>query len=172
MAKFRKKPVVIEAFRLNERGLVAEDWFWNAVTRNDIITHCFGKHEHDPAWCEIKTLEGTMIANAGDYIIQGVHGEIYPCKSDIFQKTYTEDKPKTNADCIRAMSDEELAEFIYSMVDGSNNHNVACYGCINYGTHHSDPANKGTYFYECDGCENEGIGLDVLMWLQQPAEGE
>ena len=109
MAKFRKKPVVIEAFRLNERGLIAEDWFWDAVTRNDIITHCFGKHEPDPAWCEIKTLEGTMIANAGDYIIQGVHGEIYPCKADIFQKTYTEDKPKTNADRIRAMSDEELA---------------------------------------------------------------
>lgn len=75
-----------------------------------------------------------------------------------------------NADRIRAMSDEELAEFIRSMVDGSNNHNVACYGCINYGTHHSDPANKGTYLYECDGCENEGIGLDVLMWLQQTAE--
>ena len=112
MAKFRKKPVVIEAFRLNERGLIAEDWFWDAVTRNDIITHCFGKHEPDPAWCEIKTLEGTMIANAGDYIIQGVHGEIYPCKADIFQKTYTEDKPKTNADRIRSMSDEELAEFI------------------------------------------------------------
>lgn len=74
MAKFRKKPVVIEAFRLNERGLIAEDWFWDAVTRNDIVTHCFGKHEPDPAWCEIKTLEGTMIASAGDYIIQGVHG--------------------------------------------------------------------------------------------------
>ena len=29
MAKFRKKPVVIEAFRLNERGLIAEDWFWS-----------------------------------------------------------------------------------------------------------------------------------------------
>lgn len=98
MAKFRKKPVVIEAFRLNERGLIAEDWFWDAVTRNDIVTHCFGKHEPDPAWCEIKTLEGTMIANAGDYIIQGVHGEIYPCKADIFQKIYTEDKPKTNAE--------------------------------------------------------------------------
>ena len=97
MAKFRKKPVVIEAFRLNERGLIGEDWFWDAVTRNDIVTHCFGKHEPDPAWCEIKTLEGTMIANAGDYIIRGVHGEIYPCKADIFQKIYTEDKPKTNA---------------------------------------------------------------------------
>ena len=76
----------------------------------------------------------------------------------------------TNADRIRAMSDEELAEFIQNMVDGSNSHNVACYGCINYGTHHSDPANKGTYLYECDGCENEGIGLNVLDWLQQPAE--
>lgn len=114
MAKFRKKPVVIEAFRLNERGLIGEDWFWDAVTRNDIITHCFGKHEPCPAWCEIKTLEGTMIANAGDYIIQGVNGEIYPCKADIFQKTYTEDKTKTNADKIRAMSDEELKEFICS----------------------------------------------------------
>ena len=79
---------------------------------------------------------------------------------------------KTNADRIRAMSDEELAEFIQNMVDGSNSHNVACYGCINYGTHHSDPANKGTCLYECDGCENEGIGLDVLKWLQQPSEGE
>ena len=77
---------------------------------------------------------------------------------------------KTNADRIRSMSDEKMAEFIQNMVDGSNNHNVACYGCINYGTHHSNPANKGTYLYECEGCTNEGIGLDVLMWLQQPAE--
>ena len=76
----------------------------------------------------------------------------------------------TNADRIRHMSDEKMAEFIQNMVDGSNNHNVACYGCINYGTHHSNPANKGTYLYECEGCTNEGIGLDVLMWLQQPAE--
>lgn len=112
LAKFRKKPVVIEAFRLNERGLIAEDWFWDAVTRNDIITHCFGKHYPDPAWCEIKTLEGTMIANAGDYIIQGVHGEIYPCKADIFQKTYTEDKQKTNTDRFRVMSNEEQQNFV------------------------------------------------------------
>ena len=112
MGKFRKKSVVIEAFQLNERGLIEEDWFWDAVTRNDIITHCFGKHYPDPAWCEIKTLEGTMIANAGDYIIQGVNGEIYPCKADIFQKTYIEDNTKTNADRIRAMSDEELARWL------------------------------------------------------------
>ena len=146
MAKFRKKPVVIEAFRLNERGLVAEDWFWDAVTRNDIITHCFGKHEPDPAWCEIKTLEGTMIANTGDYIIQGVHGEIYPCKADIFQKTYTEDKPKTNADRIRAMSDEEMCNWLFQR-DCTN---IAAF--LEYG----------------------GIGVmnavQLLEWLQQPAE--
>ena len=146
MAKFRKKPVVIEAFRLNERGLIAEDWFWDAVTRNDIITHCFGKHEPDPAWCEIKTLEGTMIANAGDYIIQGVHGEIYPCKADIFQKTYTEDKPKTNADRIRAMSDEELCNWLFQR-DCTN---IAAF--LEYG----------------------GMGVmnavQLLEWLQQSAE--
>ena len=88
MPKYRKKPVVIEAFQLNERGLVGEDWFWDAVTRNDIITHDFGKYHQGPAWCEIKTLEGVMIAHCGDYIIKGVNGEIYPCKAEIFEKTY------------------------------------------------------------------------------------
>ena len=146
MAKFRKKPVVIEAFRLNERGLIAEDWFWDAVTRNDIITHCFGKHEPDPAWCEIKTLEGTMIANAGDYIIQGVHGEIYPCKADIFQKTYTEDKPKTNADRIRAMSDEELAW------------ELMLWRCEAVARHHGISS------------EYPDTQKTILEWLKQPAE--
>ena len=86
--KCRKKPIVIEAFKLNERGLVGEDWFWDAVSNNTIITHYFGKFHPEPAWCEINTLEGTMIAKAGDYIIRGVNGEIYPCKADIFEKTY------------------------------------------------------------------------------------
>ena len=146
MAKFRKKPVVIEAFRLNERGLIAEDWFWDAVTRNDIITHCFGKHDPDPAWCEIKTLEGTMIANAGDYIIQGVHGEIYPCKADIFKKTYTEDKPKTNADHIRAMSDEDLAEMLWKT---GRNYRAVC----------ADPV-----------VDHDEQYAELVKWLQQPVE--
>lgn len=86
--KYRKKPVVIEAFRLNDRGLVGEDWFWDKVSDNTIITHDFGKFYPNPAWCEIQTLEGKMIARSGDYIIKGVNGEIYPCKADIFEKTY------------------------------------------------------------------------------------
>lgn len=162
MGKFRKKSVVIEAFQLNERGLIAEDWFWDAVTRNDIITHCFGKHYPDPAWCEIKTLEGTMIANAGDYIIQGVNGEIYPCKADIFQKTYTEDNTKTNADRIRAMSDEEMAQEMIFFCP-------------------TDTVFKGTETYEkphytgLDGCyysTSEELVVANLEWLQRLPKGE
>ena len=86
--KYRNKPVVIDAFQLNSRGLVEEDWFWNAVTEGIINTYCFGKYEPEDAYCDIETLEGVMRANTGDYIIRGVNGEIYPCKPDIFDKTY------------------------------------------------------------------------------------
>lgn len=88
--KYRKKPVVVEAVQLNERCLIEEDWFWDAVTRNEIIVHDNGKWNKNPAWCEIKTLEGVMVAKAGDYIIKGVRGELYPCKPDIFAETYEE----------------------------------------------------------------------------------
>ena len=88
MARYRKIPVEIDAFKLNSRGLVGEDWFWDAVTNNTIITYYFGKYTKEDAYCIIKTLEGNMRANTGDYIIRGVNGEIYPCKADIFEKTY------------------------------------------------------------------------------------
>lgn len=41
--KYRKKPVVIEAFQLDERPLIGEAWFWDAVSNDQIITHDFGK---------------------------------------------------------------------------------------------------------------------------------
>ena len=44
----------------------------------------------DKEYMEIETLEGVMKANIGDYIIKGVNGEFYPCKPDIFEKTYEE----------------------------------------------------------------------------------
>lgn len=56
-AKYRKKPVIIEAYQTNIE-------------------------------MDIETLEGTMHASVGDYIITGVDGEQYPCKPDIFEKTY------------------------------------------------------------------------------------
>lgn len=76
--RYRKKPVVIEAFVTDEP-------------------------------MDIETLEGTMHANPGDYIITGVNGERYPCKPDIFEKTY---EPADTAplpidrDALLALADE------------------------------------------------------------------
>ena len=78
--KYRKKPVVIEAVRFMIDDSLP-DWFMDRVTKNIIITHNDGT-------CDIKTLEGAMKANKGDFIILGVNGEVYPCKPDIFEKTY------------------------------------------------------------------------------------
>lgn len=86
--KFRKKPVVIEAFQLGIDNM--PDWFTDAVAKNDIILHGQSAgfyHVHDTN-ADIKTLEGWHHANYGDYVIQGIKGEIYPCKPDIFEKTY------------------------------------------------------------------------------------
>lgn len=50
----------------------------------------FSQYGGEKIWIEIKTLEGVMKASEGDYIIKGVNGELYPCKPDIFIKTYEE----------------------------------------------------------------------------------
>jgi len=78
VAKYRKKPVVIEAVqwvRGNEEKVKA---FMNM----ELVT------EYQGELLVIETLEGTMRANQGDYIIKGVKGEFYPCKPDIFEQTY------------------------------------------------------------------------------------
>ena len=80
MAKYRKKPIIIEAFRF-QIDRFAPDWFMDRVKNNTIITY-------EDGTCNVKTLEGTMKANKGDYIILGINGEVYPCKPDIFKKTY------------------------------------------------------------------------------------
>ena len=77
--RYRKKPIVIEAVRyMLEDSL--PDWFMDRVTSNDILLNRDGS-------LFIKTLEGTMYADFGDYIILGVNGEVYPCKPEIFKKT-------------------------------------------------------------------------------------
>lgn len=78
--KYRKKPIVVEAIRFMIDDYLP-DWFMDNLSQNNIITYSNGM-------CDIKTLEGTMRANFGDYIICGVNGELYPCKPDIFEKTY------------------------------------------------------------------------------------
>lgn len=88
MAKYRKKPVEIEAIQ----------WTGNTT---EIIQFCGNKcsyNVNDTAWkvgkgiphekLIIHTLEGDMVAGRNDYIIKGVNGEFYPCKPDIFEKIY------------------------------------------------------------------------------------
>jgi len=65
------------------------DWFCDARTANTVITHNDdGRYAGGPDYALIKTLEGEMRADHGDYVIQGVKGELYPCKPDIFVATY------------------------------------------------------------------------------------
>ncbi len=82
--KFRKKPVVIDAFRYGMED--APEWFREAK-RNRLVS-TFSQYGGETRWCEIETLEGTMRGEVGDWIILGIQGEIYPCKSDIFYATY------------------------------------------------------------------------------------
>jgi hypothetical protein len=98
MTKYRKKPVVIEAFKLGVDYM--PDWFMDAVTANEVILHgsSSGFHHVADTNVDIHTLEGWHHANYGDYIIRGVKGELYPCKAEIFDMTYeVASKPTTNA---------------------------------------------------------------------------
>jgi hypothetical protein len=76
---FRKKPVVIQAVVWNGSNLQEIDDFLGNTT------HGFTSNDET---MYIQTLEGKMIASKGDYIIKGVSNEFYPCKPDIFEKTY------------------------------------------------------------------------------------
>lgn len=92
MPQFRKKPVVIEAVLFTKIEHDSEgpfpvfdtlppNWLLEPMEKEDGITWSDdGLH--------IPTLEGVHLASPGDWIIQGVNGELYPCKPDIFAKTY------------------------------------------------------------------------------------
>lgn len=83
MPRYRKKPVVIEAFCLGIDPM--PDWFCTARTQNAVVTH--GTYDHLES-ASIHTLEGVMAVQRGDYVLQGVQGEIYSCKAAIFLATY------------------------------------------------------------------------------------
>ena len=59
---------------------------------------------------DIETLEGTMHASVGDYIITGINGEQYPCKPDIFEKTYIPVDPKNKMEQVAAMFGKKLLD--------------------------------------------------------------
>ena len=85
---YRKKPVVIEAVQ------------WTGKNFDDIMNFMQDFHgskfnyenaeelAYKTKEVHIRTLEGTMTASCNDWVIKGVSGEFYPCKPDIFEKTY------------------------------------------------------------------------------------
>ena len=93
MEKYRKKPVVIEAERWYEVKTLRVGEYWLHVgyyrhldvAGNTKCRYC-GRTMHDHGW--IDTLEGGHVVCPDDWIIQGIQGEFYPCKPDIFEKTY------------------------------------------------------------------------------------
>lgn len=91
MKQYRKLPVIIEAMQFN----TMDDYlniveFYQKVNKSTLSAEEVF-HFKTPLML-ITTLEGTMAANPGDWIIRGVNGEFYPCKPDIFEKTYEQVK--------------------------------------------------------------------------------
>ena len=76
MAKYKKKPVVIEAIQWTEDNV---DEIQNFIGDNGYVNGMY---------VDIGTMEGLMVASPGDFIIKGLQGEFYPCKPDIFHMTY------------------------------------------------------------------------------------
>lgn len=99
MAKYRKKPVIIEAVQYIIGQEIPAVEFLGNYDYKDEDHQMPGVYETDIAifrhnWSDqsvsitIKTLEGNMKVSDGDYIIKGVNGEFYPCKPNIFEETY------------------------------------------------------------------------------------
>lgn len=86
MKRYRKKPVEVEAVQFKDDADVLCEL--SAFIDNQDLRVDYADPENPVL--KIETLEGVMKASVGDYIIKGVNGEFYPCKPDIFHKTYEE----------------------------------------------------------------------------------
>lgn len=110
--RYRKKPIVVEARQFTggeTNGVDLLHWITGKDTDPKVYhdtvfrlgSTSYWRHQPeirvsngelaqllDPEHLEIRTLEGTMRADVGDWIIKGVQGEFYPCKPDIFEATY------------------------------------------------------------------------------------
>lgn len=79
MARYIKRPIVIEAYKLFEKDIPG--WYQRALENGTVQV----KSNNEII---VTTLEGEMRCEEGDYIVQGVRGELYPCNGDIFAQTY------------------------------------------------------------------------------------
>ena len=107
--KYRKKPVEIEAIQFTgDNFMEIKEWMGKSGSDRDLIP-ILDDETKEVRGVTISTLEGDMIANVGDFIIKGVHNEFYPCKPDIFKKTY--DESTHTGEEIVGVSDPEGATY-------------------------------------------------------------
>lgn len=96
--RYRKKPVEIEAMH-----------FTDVSAGSRIAEWCGGTNVDSPHEIRIDTLEGTMTATLGDWVIRGVKGEFYPCKSDIFEATYERVADNERTDSVSEVRGDEAS---------------------------------------------------------------
>lgn len=101
--KYRKKPIVIEAMQLTEKNF--DPNILDFVGERTNYPNCkIAGIDPEDGYFKIKTLEGVMQGRIGDWIIKGINGEFYPCKPDIFEKTYEYVEEIPNCDPIYCQS--------------------------------------------------------------------
>lgn len=119
--EYKKKPVIIEAFQYdgdlkNSKGeWCVPEWAIKAF-ENGIMF--YEEYNQEPSELFIKTLEGKHHVSVNDYVIKGVHGELYPCKPDIFEETYEVVKQEpTKHDLLKAIDDIQNEYDAYLMLN-------------------------------------------------------
>ena len=104
---YRKKPVEIQAVLLSEDNAAdVAAWCGGEIKSMKNLQNPWKKR--GPVGVDINTLEGTMLAEFGDYVIRGIQGEFYPCKPDIFLASYDE----INAPAAADQPEEDRLEYM------------------------------------------------------------
>jgi hypothetical protein len=114
--RWRKAPVEVDAIQLRDDNSQAVARFTSGSTTNAALARA-DRDRYNRVYVEIYTLEGTMRANEGDWIIRGVKGELYPCRDDIFRMTYEPVSTPTPATVGRAVVLREAAELAERLMD-------------------------------------------------------
>lgn len=87
MSKYRKKPIVIDAFQIT-KAMFGLDTDALKEVLPDAFKSLSGRIVCMKTYIEIQTREGTMFCDEGDWVIKGIEGEVYGCQDSIFKKTY------------------------------------------------------------------------------------
>ncbi len=113
---YQKKPVVIEAIQFDgHNGWEIEQWSNKAAVTSPVLEP--GPDNPSGAYMQIQTLEGMMTAKVGDFIIKGVKGEFYPCKSDVFDLTYEQIEAEYDLWIDEPLTEDEKALLLNTQKD-------------------------------------------------------